>query len=111
MMEACYFVPLLAMAAKSRQEINPLVDSAHGDKTLSIILGNRITEAIKYKKTSKNDKMEYQHHGSCWGSFRKTRGKAVNAGHIRKALAQSLACSRTGFCLGMTHQVHNTTTV
>ncbi len=50
MMEACNFVPSLAMAAKSRQEINPLVDSAHGDKTLSIILGNRITEAIKYKK-------------------------------------------------------------
>jgi hypothetical protein len=44
------------MAAKSQQEINPMVDSAHGNKTLSISLRNRITEAIKYKKTAKMTK-------------------------------------------------------
>jgi hypothetical protein len=48
--EAIDFTNLPAKAIKSQQEIQQLVDSAYGDKTLSIILIHWIIKAIKNKQ-------------------------------------------------------------
>jgi hypothetical protein len=44
------FVPILTKAGKSRKEIEPMVDAAYGDKTLTISKVNQIIKAVKERK-------------------------------------------------------------
>jgi hypothetical protein len=47
MTEACDFIPMLASAAKSLQEINLLVHRAYGEKNMSYNIINSLIKAVK----------------------------------------------------------------
>jgi hypothetical protein len=49
-------IAVLARVAKSQQEIKMLVNSAYGNKTLSINLINWIIKSVNAKKTAKMSK-------------------------------------------------------
>ena len=56
MTEVRDFVAALARAGKRRQEIKPLVDSAYGNKTLSVSQINRIIRAVKEGKNTSDQR-------------------------------------------------------
>ena len=102
MTEVRDFVAALARAGKRRQEIKPLVDSAYGDKSLSISQINRIIKAVKEGKNTSD-----QRHTNGKKTTRTEDIIAAVAAAVeedRRITVRQLA-SRFGLTVGTTHAI------
>ncbi len=84
-------IAVLARVVKIWWEIKNFVNSACGDKTLSINLINWIIKSIKDKKMPQWQNNHCYNGCCCPLPSRKTSSKTVNATNIKKALANSPA--------------------